>query len=178
MLPTIQTSRFILRPFTPSDAEGIFQMDSDPEVHRFLGNRPIESKAQAQAIVDSVLHQYTENGIGRLVIEDKHTGEFIGWSGLKLEKNLRAFEYYDLGYRLRREFWGKGIATEVAIASLKMGFGELRLKEICAAAHVDNLTSSHILTKLGLILREQFIHDGDLCNWYGLQKSEWDNLGF
>ena len=125
-------------------------------------------------MIDFIRNQYVVNGIGRWAIIDKKTNDFIGWTGLKFEQGLREnFSYYDLGYRLRKKYWGKGIATESAIQSLKYGFENLDLKEIGAAADVDHLVSNKILKKIGLKFIETFEFEGSTCNWYNLKKSDW-----
>lgn len=167
----IKTKRLILRPVKIEDAQDFFEMDSNPKVHLYLGNNPVTSIEQSKAMLNDILEQYKTNSLGRLAIINKDTQEFIGWSGLKYEKNLRKeFNYYDLGYRLKEEFWGKGYATEAALASLDYGFKDLKLKEICAAADVNNLASNYILKKVGLQPAGQFTYEDDLCNWFTLQN--------
>ena len=103
----------------------------------------------------------------------------MGWSGLKLEdKPTNGYvNYIDVGYRLRREFWGQGIATESAIASLNYGFEILNYDVIYGAAEVENIGSNRVLKKIGLSFKEEFDYEGTPCNWYGLKKSEWlENL--
>lgn len=173
MIPSIETTRFILREFRFSDLDDLFEMDSDPEVHRFLGKNPVTTKEEVEKSIEWVRSQYVDNGIGRFAIEDKATGECLGWSGLKLEKQLRDFEYHDLGYRLKRKHWGKGVATETALASLKFGFQDLNLEKINAAADLDHEASNHILKKVGLKYQGQFLYENELCNWYELFKSDW-----
>ena len=147
----IETERLLIRDLEEYDAKGIFQLDSDPDVHEFLGKNPINTIDEAKQVIDFIRNQYVNNGIGRWAIIDKKTDDFIGWTGLKYEQGLRVdFSYYDLGYRLRKKYWGKGIATESAIQSLKYGFEKLDLKEIGAAADVDHLVSNKILKKIGL----------------------------
>lgn len=170
----IETERFILRDLEESDAEGMFQLDSDPDVHEFLGKKPIKTLEEARQTIDFVRKQYVKNGIGRWAIIDKKTGDFIGWTGLKYEENLRQeFNYYDLGYRLRKKYWGRGIATETALTSLAYGFEKLDLQEIGAAADVDHLISNHILQKVGLRFFDTFHYDGALHNWYKMEQAEW-----
>jgi ribosomal-protein-alanine N-acetyltransferase len=112
--------------------------------------------------------------MGRWAIIDKKTEDFIGWTGLKYEKALRKeFNYYDLGYRLRKKYWGHGIATETAIASLKYGFEKLNLKAIGAAAEVNHIASNKILKKIGLKFIETFDYYGVTHNWYTLSKTDW-----
>lgn len=173
----IETDRLILRDLELTDAQGIFELDSDSEVHEYLGNYPIKTLEEAEDIIRFIRNQYITNGIGRWAIIDKKTKEFIGWSGLKYEEVLRDnFSYYDLGYRLIKKYWGRGIATETAIASLKYGFNTLNLNEICAAADVNNMGSNKILQKIGMQFKETFNYDNDLHNWYAITKNEWLRL--
>lgn len=173
----IETDRYLIRDLEAFDAAGIYDLDSDPEVHRFLGNRPITTIAQAEQTIALIRKQYRDNGIGRWAIVDKTTNDFVGWTGLKYEQQLRKdFSYCDLGYRLRRKYWGKGIATETANECLNYGFSQLGINQICAAAHIEHHASNKILSKIGLKLTETFMFDGELHNWYSLQKSEWASL--
>ncbi len=171
----IETARLILRDLEVEDAEGIFQLDSDPEVHEFLGKSPITTMDQAHHIIASVRSQYERNGVGRLAIIDKASKDFIGWAGLKYEEEVRTeFNYYDLGYRLRRKYWGQRIATEAALESLRYGFEDLNLKEIGAAAVAPHTVSNHILRKVGFQFIENFEFDGELCYWYNMKRAEWE----
>lgn len=169
-----ETERLILRELLPEDAQGLFELDSDPEVHRYLGNNPVTTMEQSKAVVELVRQQYKDYGIGRWAIIDKTTHAFMGWGGLKYEFNPRKNErYYDLGYRILRKYWGNGIATESAMESLKYGFNVLDVQEIFAAAHCDNAASNAILKKTGMQLVETFIDDGAIHNWYTLDKASW-----
>ncbi len=173
----VETERLILREMVETDIQGLFELDSDPEVHKYLGNRPVKDIATCRDVVKNVQQQYKECGIGRWAIIDKASAEFVGWSGLKYEKNLRKDRhYYDVGYRLKRKFWGKGIATETAKEALKYGFNQLNLTEICAAAHHENIASNKILTNIGLVFTETFLYDGITTNWYKLAAEDWFRL--
>lgn len=173
----IETQRLIIRDLEKQDAEGIFDLDSDPDVHEFLGKHPIKTMEQASKVIEFIRKQYIDNGIGRWAVIDKETNDFIGWTGLKYETEVRKeFNYYDLGYRFRKKYWGKGIATESAIASLNHGFEKLGYKEIGAAADVKHIASNKILKKIGLKFIETFEFEGIPHNWYNLTKSEWLDL--
>lgn len=175
MITIIETHRFLLRPFRATDRDGLFALDSDPEVVRYLGNKPMKSIEQADSLIQYILKQYEDFKIGRWVIEDKETGEFIGWAGLKFvtEPTNNRSHFYDIGYRLLKKHWGKGIATECAMVSLDYGFGTLQLNEIHAGAHQQNAASNHILQKLGFQFMEPFFYDGAPQNWYSLSASDW-----
>ena len=73
-----ETERLILREILPSDVDGMYELDSDPEVHKYLGNKTITNKEQNIEIIDSIRRQYKENGIGRFAILDKKTHDFMG----------------------------------------------------------------------------------------------------
>lgn len=169
----IETKRLLLRPLEASDAPGMFALDSNPAVHEFLGKKPIQTIEQVQTNIAAVQEQYVRHGIGRWAIIDKATNDFIGWSGLKYEPNVRPFAYYDLGYRLREEYWGRGIATESAIPFLQYGFEELGLDVLHAGADVQNSASNRVLQKLGFRLVETFEYDGQPHYWYELTKADW-----
>src|SRR5437868_4194483 len=104
-----ETHRIILREITMEDVDDFFELDSDPEVHRYLGTQPVKSNDQITDIIKSVQQQYIDNGIERWAIVDKSTNRFIGWTGLKLVKDLinNHSNYHDLGYRLIRKYWGQ-----------------------------------------------------------------------
>lgn len=169
----IETPRLLLREIVEDDAEQLLEMERDPEVHRYIGNNPLTKIEQAQAVIDRVRKQYRKNGIGRWAVIDKASGDFVGWSGLKYEQHIREWSYYDLGYRLKRKYWGQGIATETAVESLKYGFNVLKLPEICAAAHVENKASNAVLQKVGMQLMDTFVFEGEEHNWYVLGKEAW-----
>lgn len=171
----IETERFFMREMLEMDAPGLFELDSDPEVHRYLGNKPVSDIETCYRVVEFVRQQYQDYGIGRWSVIDKISGEFIGWSGLKYEMNLRAgMRYYDIGYRLKRKFWGQGIASESAAAALRYGFEILQYPEICAAAQVANGASNRVLQKIGLQRVETFEYLGEPTNWYRLEKARWE----
>ena len=126
----IETERLILRPIKASDAKDLFELDSNPKVHKYLGNNPVKHIDECKTYITSIQQQYKDYGMGRIAVVKKDTQEFIGWAGIKYEQNLRKeFNYYDLGYRLKEQFWGKGYATEAALASLDYGFKNLNFTE-------------------------------------------------
>ncbi|MDF1695317.1 MAG: GNAT family N-acetyltransferase [Saprospiraceae bacterium] len=171
----LETDRLIIRNVEEKDIQGIFELDSDIEVHKYLGNRPIQTTQDAASIVKYIQDQYSNNGLGRWAVIDKNTNEFIGWSGLKFETEVRNdMDYYDLGYRLKRKFWGRGIATETSMIALKYGFQDLKLDSIYAGAHVENIGSNKVLEKVGMKRIEVIQYDGMPHNWYGVTKSDWN----
>ncbi|MFN8144987.1 MAG: GNAT family N-acetyltransferase [Bacteroidia bacterium] len=167
--PLIQTSRLILRPMVEADARHMFDMNNDPDVVRFTGNKAYEN-------IEEVLNyirtndQFEKYKLGRFTILDKITGEYIGWCGLKFLEDINEI---DLGYRLLKKNWGKGIATESSIAMLDYGFLTLGLERIVGRAVKENINSIHILQKLGMTYEKEFEAHGYLCVQYVLDKKMW-----
>ena len=170
-----ETNRLILREILPEDEAGFFELDSDPEVHKYIGSKPINTIEQAREVIRFIRQQYIDNGIGRWAIIEKNTNNFIGWTGLKLIRTQtnNHINYYDLGYRLIKRHWGNGFATEAAFASLDYGFNKLALQEIYADANIENEGSINILKKVGLRFVETFEKEGVINNWYQIKRYDW-----
>ncbi|TDS17510.1 GNAT family N-acetyltransferase [Sphingobacterium paludis] len=169
----VETERLILREILPADIDGMFELDADPAVHHYLGNNPVKSIEQIPAIIEFIRKQYVDYGIGRWAVIDKRTNDFLGWAGLKYitEEQNGHIRYYDLGYRFIKRYWGKGFATEAAIATLDYGFNTLGLKEIVAIADCQNKGSNNVLRKVGFTFTNVFEIDGVPHNWYALAKN-------
>ncbi len=176
--PSLETERLILREIIPDDENAFFEMDSDPEVHRFLGNHPVKSKQQIRDVITFIRKQYLENGIGRWAVIQKETNTFVGWCGLKYftETINKHIHIYDLGYRFAQKYWGKGYATEAAKACIEHGFNKMDLKEIYAMTDSRNLNSNKVLKKLGFNFIEKFDYDGDESDWFKLNRVDWEKL--
>ncbi|NML66138.1 GNAT family N-acetyltransferase [Hymenobacter sp. RP-2-7] len=174
MLPPLApfaTARLLLRPLQPADAPGMYALDSDSAVHRYLGGvggRMVTTLAESEATIRYIEAQYAAVGIGRWAVVLAATGEFVGWAGLKLVAGPvnGQRDFYDLGYRLLPRHWGQGYGYEAARAWLAAGFGPLGLPRICAYADVRNAASCCILAKIGLHSGNEFAEGGTRCRWY------------
>lgn len=168
----IETDRLILRELRLSDAEAFFAMDNNPNVHRYLWNKPTQKIEETLEIITFVRKQYLDNGIGRFAIISKDTKEFMGWAGLKFNTEMvnNKTNFYDIGYRLDEKFWGRGYASEASFAWVQYAFETLKIKTIEAATHIENVASNRILQKIGMQFTEQYQEDGVSWNWYQLEN--------
>lgn len=168
----LETERLFLRKIKHQDIDDLFEMDSDPDVHKYIENKPVTSKEQVIAAIEMINKQYTDNGIARWAVVEKQTNECIGWAGLKyIRENLNNhIDFYDLGYRFKKKHWGKGYATESSKAIIEYGFENLGLNSIFAITHAENKNSVKVLRKLGFELIEVFDYDGDPTNWFELSR--------
>ena len=166
-----ETDSFIMRSIMEEDVNGILELYSDVQVHKYLCEEPISDIEQAHQILNYIQAQYEQYGIGRWAVVDSKSGEFMGWSGLKFETDVREeMNYYDLGYRFKSKFWGQGLATATSIVSLNYGFKQLELEQIYAGAHLKNTASNRVLRKCGFRWLELFNYEGEPHNWYLLKK--------
>jgi [ribosomal protein S5]-alanine N-acetyltransferase len=174
-----ETERLILREILLTDLEGMYELDSDPEVHRYLGNKPVVSKGQIIEVIKSVRQQYADFGIGRWAIVKKNTNMFVGWAGLKYVtvSTNNHMDYYDIGYRIIKKYWRQGIASESAFAVKEYAFSKMNLNEIYAAASCENEGSNKILKKIGMKFVETFYYGDIKCNWYRIGRAEYEKNG-
>jgi ribosomal-protein-alanine N-acetyltransferase len=174
----LETDRLILRELKLSDVEAFFAMDNNPNVHKYLWNKPVQKIEETIEVIAFVRKQYVENGIGRFAMVLKETNEFVGWAGIKYNTEVlnNKINFYDIGYRLDEKFWGKGYASEATLAWLKYAFETMNIKTMEAAAHIDNIASNKILQNIGMQRTEQYIDGGATWNWYELENENY-NLG-
>lgn len=154
-----ETERLILREIVIEDTGDMFRLDSDPRVHTYLGNNPIKCMGKARTYVDYIRMQYERYGIGRWAAIEKSSGNWIGWTGLKLnfENEMNGHKnYYDVGYRFMPEYWGKGYATESSIAARDYFFEHFKGEKLCGLAELDNAASCRVLEKIGLDRKDNF----------------------
>ena len=169
-----ETKRLILREIELTDDQGMFDLDSDQDVHQYLAEPVVTNIEESREKIKNIRNQYITQRVGRWALIDKSTNQFLGWAGLKIEepRNHHPERYYDVGYRLIKKFWGKGFATEAAKASIIYGFEKLNLTDIYADADTNNLASKRILEKIGLKYIQSFNDDGFTTDWYKISNPE------
>lgn len=153
----LQTPRLYLRQFTLQDAALLVELNSDPAVLRYLHEPLLQEDEQAKHVLNNIIFPQYQHGLGRWATFLKDGDQFIGWCGLK---HLEDRNEIDLGYRFKRNYWGKGYGTEAAHHVLNYGFEELQLTRIVARAHVENAASLAIISKLGMHYIQDEIIDG------------------
>jgi len=168
----IETERLLLRALDLSDAEGMFELDSNPNVHIFVGKKPVKHIEESVDQIKNIQHQYKTFGTGRWAVVLKETNEFIGWSGIKFITNEinNHKDFYEIGYRFIEKHWGKGYATEAGKAFIDYAFNIMKVDALYAYADEGNQNSRKILEKLGLQYINSFEYEGELEVWYELKN--------
>lgn len=162
-----QSKRLLFRQFTLDDADLLYQLNSDPEVVKYVHEPPTTKENAEQILREIILPQY-QLGLGRWAVLLKYTEEFIGWCGLKYIKEK---DEIDLGYRFMKKYWGKGYATEAALTTLSYAFAHLNLEKITAKAHIENLASLKVIEKCGMKFMKEEVEDHCPIKVYEIVKS-------
>ena len=161
----LETPRLILREMRPDDAKALLKVFSDPRVmESFPGTTPFEPKRMETWVGRNLTHQ-KEHGYGLFSVIHEADGVLIGDCGL---------EHMDigveLGYDLRREYWGKGLATEAATAVRDFGFTTLGLDRLVSLIRVGNDRSRRVAEKIGMSLVEQIERNGATYWLYRIER--------
>jgi ribosomal-protein-alanine N-acetyltransferase len=162
----IRTARLTLRNFDPADAADMFEMNSDPAVIKYTGDDPFDSVEAARKFINGY-EAYKKYGCGRWTV--LFGGTYAGWCGLNFNFDVQET---DLGFRLKKNFWSKGIATEAAQACVDYGLRNLGLTRIIGRAMEENSASIRVLEKVGMRFEKEFEAHGGKCVQYAINFSE------
>lgn len=177
----LETPRLYLRRFTSEDAALLHELDSDPEVMRYLTKGvPTPLEVIAGEILPRWLAYYeTSDHLGFWAAHETATDRFAGWFQLRPDRLVPGAT--EVGYRLRRAAWGQGYATEGTRALICKAVGEWDIGYVTAATLVDNQASRRVMEKCGMSLEEEFIYPVELLpGWteherravrYGIRKT-------
>jgi RimJ/RimL family protein N-acetyltransferase len=163
------TDRLMLRRFTEADEDNLFELNSDPEVMRFLNGGQPTPRAEVRTAIIPVFLGYYERfeEFGFWAAVEIATGQFLGWFHFRpplRDEDMPAGWDEDgvaeLGYRLRRSAWGKGYATEGSRALIDKGFTEFGMRRVVAETMAGNWGSRRVLEKSGLIQVDTFASAG------------------
>lgn len=155
----IETDRLTLRDVTEADAGLLFDLDSDPEVMRFIGPRPANDvQAYRDRTRTVYLPQQSHPWHGVRLVFDRASGGFLGWVFVRpstLSRDAAGLGWtksdeIEVGYRYRKAAWGRGIATEAAIPLVLVALSDPTTTAVVGCARADNAGSLRVLEKLGL----------------------------
>lgn len=148
----LETDRLVLRRFTPDDVDDLTALDTDPEVMRYInGGRPTPREEIASSVLPRFLWYHdTSPAYGFWAVEERATGTFVGWFHLRPDPDGGRADEPELGYRLRRDVWGRGYATEGARALVARAFDELGARRVWAGTMAINTASRRVMEKAGL----------------------------
>jgi RimJ/RimL family protein N-acetyltransferase len=163
----IETERLLLRPITMEDLDPLVAMYDDPEVARFMGSF---SPEQAVERLKKDQRDWLKRGHGLLTILDRATGEVLGRTGLRYWPQ---FDETEVGWLLRRDAWGRGLATEAACASAAWGFRQFGFPYLTAMIDPRNTRSISVAERLGMTPLRDDILLGAAVTVFAVGREDW-----
>jgi len=178
----VETARLTLCAFHTGDVDLLAQLDGDPAVMQFItGGRTTPRSEIENDVLPAFLSYYERfDGYGFWAAIERDSQEFLGWFHLRPAPGAPDDEP-ELGYRLRRDAWGRGLATEGARALIEVAFSRLGARRVVAETMTVNVASRRVMEKAGMQLIREFHQDwpyriegdefGDVE--YAITRSEW-----
>ena len=152
-----RTDRLILRRWLDSDRDPFAALNADPEVRRHFVSTL--SREESDASVDRFEAGFDSNGYGLWAVERRDTGEFIGFTGLNpMPAGIPGEGGVEVGWRLARDHWGHGFASEAALESLRFAFDELGVTHVNSITALSNTRSRSVMERIGMRQHELFEH--------------------
>ena len=153
----LSTGRLGLRRWVATDIDPFIRMNDDPIVMRYFPR--LYTAEESTAMVQRIGAFFDQHGYGLYALELRTTGEFIGYTGFA-EPSFDSWftPCTEIGWRLRQEFWGQGLATEAARACLDHGFQTLGLQNIFSFTATVNTPSERVMQRIGMSKLGEFDH--------------------
>jgi len=153
----LQTGRLTLRQFVREDADALARVLSDPETMRYYP-APCDRGGVEEWITRN-RRRYENDGVGLWAALLKSSGELIGDCGITRQE-VEGEQLYEIGYHLRRDYWGQGLATEAACACRVWGFETLKADRLISLIRPENLPSRRVAERNGMRLWKEVIWRG------------------
>jgi RimJ/RimL family protein N-acetyltransferase len=142
----INTRRFVLSKLTAADGDKYFRLSNNPNVMKYVTGFALSRQESDQMLMELVDENALHPWFGRYIIESVTSGELVGIA--KLDQHGKVVE---IGYRVMEEFWGMGVATEIARSLIQFSLRNLQTSTVIAFVNVENLASIRVLEKVGMI---------------------------
>lgn len=180
MTAQLETKRLVLRNWRTEDREPFFNIMSDPEVMKYF--LTTYDRLQSNAVIEKMRALIIHQGWGVWAIERKNDNALLGMLGLyKGDSDFPFSPFVEVLWRLRKDCWGQGYATEGAKAVLDFAFNTLKLNEVVAFTSIHNKRSENVMRRLGMSnANANFFHPRvDPKHWlsehvlYKVTREEW-----
>lgn len=172
-IPIVKTERLILREFCESDLDAYAEMCADKEVMRYLGTGKVLSRAESWRSMAAIIGHWNLRGYGLWAVEEQQSGEMIGRIGCWKPEGWIGLE---VGWSLRRAFWGRGFATEAGKASIDFAFTNLQQSHVISLIQPNNAASRRVAEKLGEKLEGETKVLGSETVIYGISREKWEKI--
>lgn len=171
----LQTPRLLLCRMTADDLDDLTRMHLDPRVMATLGG--IRSPEETREWLAPKLEHWRQHGFGLWLVRERETGEFAGRGGLQ-HVEIDGRDEIEVGYCFRAEYWGRGLATELARESIRVAFEVLNLPEIVCFTLTTNRASEGVMQKAGFRYERDLVYKDLPHVLYRLRRADRDKTVF
>jgi ribosomal-protein-alanine N-acetyltransferase len=154
----LRTSRLIGTPASPADFADIRRLHSDPRVMATLSaDGKTFSEEDSRGFLERAAAHWNSHGFGLWMFHEQAGSDFVGYGGIK-HAEIEGRDVIELAYAITSEYWGKGFATEISIAALKLGFDTMHLDRIVAFTLPHNKASRAVMEHCGFTYNRDIVH--------------------
>lgn len=169
-LDEVQTPRLILRRLSENHLDDLRRMHLDPRVMATLGG--VRSPEETREWLGRHLEHWRQYGFGLWLARERRTGKFAGRGGLH-HVEIDGRDEIEVGYSFLPEFWGRGLATELARESIRAGFTVLNLPELICFTLTTNRASERVMRKAGFRYERDILYKDQPHVLYRLHRADW-----
>jgi ribosomal-protein-alanine N-acetyltransferase len=165
----VETERLLLRQYAPEDADAQLRIVSDPEFRRHFPESYQPTRDKVLMGFGAFGEHWRQFGYGVWALELKEGGRLVGYCGLR---HLAPTDEVELLYGCDRAYWGRGLVTEAARASLRYGFGRMRFARVMAVTDKDNKGSRRVMEKCGMRYERDAVYFDVPVVYYALNRGD------
>jgi RimJ/RimL family protein N-acetyltransferase len=159
VMTEIQTPRLILRRWHDDDLVPMAEINADPQVMRWIRDGSVRDLDQTAGDIERWEEEWDEEGFGLFAVELLASGELAGFAGLSVPRFLpEVLPAVEIGWRLGRQYWGQGYASEAAHAALEFAVQDRGLDRVISISRVGNDASENVMRKLGMVPERETTH--------------------
>lgn len=141
----IYTEHFVLTKMTAADGDKYYRLSNNDKVMKYVTGYSLTREESDKMLAEFLAEYGMDTYLGRYIVENRHSGELVG--AAKLDRIGTAIE---IGYRVMEEFWGRGVATEIATGLIRFSKNVLHAADVIAFVNVNNAASIRVLEKAGM----------------------------
>ncbi|MCM2430848.1 GNAT family N-acetyltransferase [Streptomyces sp. RKAG337] len=154
----IRTPRLLLRRWHDDDLAPMAEINADPQVMRWIRDGSVRDLENTAESIERWEEEWDDEGFGLFAVELLASGELAGFTGLSVPEFLpEVLPAVEIGWRLGRQFWGQGYASEAAHATLEFALQDRGLDRVISIHQVGNDASENVMRKLGMVLERETV---------------------
>ncbi|MCM2423483.1 GNAT family N-acetyltransferase [Streptomyces sp. RKAG293] len=154
----IRTPRLLLRRWHDDDLAPMAEINADPQVMRWIRDGSVRDLENTAESIERWEEEWDDEGFGIFAVELLASGELAGFTGLSVPEFLpEVLPAVEIGWRLGRQFWGQGYASEAAHATLEFALQDRGLDRVISIHQVGNDASENVMRKLGMVLERETV---------------------